>query len=284
MDASIKLISHTIIVEFFDLHFLIFGSPTYDCLTSQLNALACSAHQLLILRAATIPDNSYHSACELSTEKKEDDAYVAWERPKTLSHDFRIYNLVNDPIILATPVSKKWEKPPKVYAKVNFDAAINNNKTSYGFIIRDKDGCVIGGGGGFKEETLSAEWAELYGFEENLKKARSLNISKVVFETDNASFVNRVKKHGRDITIMGTRINEIQKIMDNLHSATICWANRSCNGVADFICKNAVAKSFIGNQDCLNRNRPVGLRINRDIGPEKDIELVELRIGMNRLS
>ncbi|MBA0702127.1 hypothetical protein Goari_022871, partial [Gossypium aridum] len=165
------------------------------------------------------------------------------ERAKTLSYDFRIYNLVNDPIILATTVCIKWEKPPRGYAKVNFDAAINNNKTRYGFIIRDEDGFVIGGGGGFKEETLSAEWAKLYAFEENLKKAQSLNISKVVFETDNASFVNRVKKHGRDVTIMGARINETQKIMDNFHSATICWANRSCNRVADFICKNAIAKS-----------------------------------------
>ncbi|MBA0649627.1 hypothetical protein Goklo_017172, partial [Gossypium klotzschianum] len=75
----------------------------------------------------------------------------------------------------------------------------------------DKDGIVIGGGGGFKEEILTAEWAELYAFEESLKIVWSLNITTAVFETDNAS------------------LNEIQKIMDKFHSAIICWANRSCN-------------------------------------------------------
>ncbi|MBA0798308.1 hypothetical protein Gohar_008910, partial [Gossypium harknessii] len=111
------------------------------------------------------------------------------ERAKTLSHDSRIYNLVNDPIIPATPVYKIWEKPPR---------------------------------GGFKEET-STEWAESYAFEESLKKSWSLNISKIDFETDNTSLVNKMKKHERDTTIMGPRINEIQKVMDNFHSATICW-------------------------------------------------------------
>ncbi|KAL1165695.1 hypothetical protein V6Z11_A06G145900 [Gossypium hirsutum] len=151
--------------------------------------------------------NSLNNRNNFIFRGKKDETYVVWERAKTLSHDFHIYNLVNDPIILATPVCKKWEKPQRGYAKVNFDAAINNNKTSYGFIIRAEDGFVIGGGGGFKEETLSAEWDKSYAFEENLKKARSLNISKVDFETENASFVNREKKHWRDITIMGARIN-----------------------------------------------------------------------------
>ncbi|MBA0731443.1 hypothetical protein Golax_022830 [Gossypium laxum] len=117
-----------------------------------------------------------------------------WERAKPLSRDFCIYNLVNDRII---PACKKLEKPPRGYAKINFDAAINNNKTGYGFIIRNEDGFAISGGGGFKEETLSAEWDKLYAFEESLDMARSLNISKVVFNTDCASLVNRMKKHGR---------------------------------------------------------------------------------------
>ncbi|MBA0557224.1 hypothetical protein Golob_014303, partial [Gossypium lobatum] len=51
----------------------------------------------------------------------------------------------------------------------------------------DKDGFVIGGGGGFKEEILMAEWAELYAFEKSLKIVWCLNITTVVFKTDSAS-------------------------------------------------------------------------------------------------
>ncbi|MBA0829214.1 hypothetical protein Goarm_013833, partial [Gossypium armourianum] len=78
-------------------------------------------------------------------------------------------------------------KPPSGYAKINFDASVNNNKTCYGVIVRDKDGFVIGGGGGFKEEILMVEWAELYAFEESLKIVWCLNITAAVFETDSAS-------------------------------------------------------------------------------------------------
>ncbi|MBA0863585.1 hypothetical protein Goshw_023296 [Gossypium schwendimanii] len=48
-----------------------------------------------------------------------------------------------------------------------------NNETSYGMIARDKDGFVIGGGGGFKEEVLTVEWAEIYAPEESLKLAKT---------------------------------------------------------------------------------------------------------------
>ncbi|MBA0878718.1 hypothetical protein Goshw_022500 [Gossypium schwendimanii] len=193
----------------------------YDCCIDWLEDVMHVLNKKATADFIIVLWNSWNNRNNFIFRGKEDNAQVVWERAKTLSHDFRIYNLMNDPIIPATPTCKIWEKPPRGYAKVNFDATINKNKTSYGFIIRDEEGFVIGGGGGFKEETSSAEWAKLYAFEESLKKARALNISKIVFETDNASLVNRVKKHGRDITIMGTRINEIQIVMGNFHSATI---------------------------------------------------------------
>ncbi|KAG8474831.1 hypothetical protein CXB51_031546 [Gossypium anomalum] len=65
---------------------------------------------------------------------KEDEARVVWERAKTLSNEFCIHNLLN------------------------FDAAVAPNGTGYGMIARDKDGFVIGGGEGFKEEALTVEW------------------------------------------------------------------------------------------------------------------------------
>ncbi|MBA0856704.1 hypothetical protein Goshw_001876, partial [Gossypium schwendimanii] len=122
-----------------------------------------------------------------------------------------------------------WEKPPGGYAKINFDASVNNKRTCYGVIVRADDGFVLGGGGGFKDEVLSVDWAELYAFEENLKIACSLNITRTIFETDSAGLVNRVKNRGKDITIMGFRINEIYRIMDKFSSATVIWANRSSN-------------------------------------------------------
>lgn len=84
-------------------------------------------------------------------------------------------------------------------------------------IVRDDDGFVLEGGGGFKDEVLSTEWAVLYAFEESLKIVCSLNITKAIFEIDCASLVTRVKNCGKDIAIMGYRIDEAYKIIDSFY-------------------------------------------------------------------
>ncbi|MBA0655909.1 hypothetical protein Goklo_008330 [Gossypium klotzschianum] len=124
-------------------------------------------------------------------------------------------------VLPVTPICKNWEKPPYGFVKVNFDVIVSSNKICYGVVVWDSDGFVLGGGGGFKDEVMSAEWRELYAFEESLKIACSLNITKAIFETDCASLVNMVKKHGNDITIMGYHIDEAYKNMESFNSTTV---------------------------------------------------------------
>ncbi|MBA0726713.1 hypothetical protein Golax_002521, partial [Gossypium laxum] len=106
--------------------------------------------------------------------------------------DFRILNLINDPLLPANPAAKRWEKPPRV--------------TWWR---------------GDKNEMMSAEWAEIYAFEENIKMAYAPNIKiAVVFETDNASLVNRVNHHSTDVTIISVRIKDSIKAVENFKSTT----------------------------------------------------------------
>ncbi|KAK5775258.1 hypothetical protein PVK06_043131 [Gossypium arboreum] len=170
--------------------------------------------------------------------------YGREKQPSVMSFE-SIINLVNNPLISIAPICHKWKKPPCGFVKVSFGTVFAPNKTSYGMVARDEDGFVVQGGGGFKEQTLTVEWAEIYALEESLKLARTLNISKALFETDYSSLANRVKKRNLDITIMGTRIKEIHKTMENFESISICWTNRKCNKVANFICKDTINKSCI---------------------------------------
>ncbi|MBA0788596.1 hypothetical protein Gotri_028084 [Gossypium trilobum] len=85
--------------------------------------------------------------------------------------------------------ARVWKKPQCRFVKVNFDASVAPNKTGYGMVARDEDGFVIGGGGDLKEEALTVEWAKIYAFEESLKLARTLNISKALFETEASFFI-----------------------------------------------------------------------------------------------
>lgn len=139
-------------------------------------------------------------------------------------------------MIPIAPTCKKWIKPPNCYVKINFNAFVSYGKVGFGVIIKDLDGFVIKGSGGFKEKAVLAEWVGLKAFEESLNVASTFNISKIVFESDCASLVNMVNNRDKDITILGSRINEACKQLDKLDSAKVVWANRSCHQVADFIC------------------------------------------------
>ncbi|MBA0596401.1 hypothetical protein Gorai_013222, partial [Gossypium raimondii] len=100
---------------------------------------------------------------------KEEEAKVIWERARMLSKEFRIHNL-----------------------------------TSYGVIVRDDDGFVLGRGGGFKDVQLSVEEAECYAFDESIKLACRLNIKgDMIFESGSAGLVNKINGQQRDLTIIG---------------------------------------------------------------------------------
>ncbi|MBA0756008.1 hypothetical protein Gogos_021316 [Gossypium gossypioides] len=113
-----------------------------------------------------------------------------------------------------------------------------NNKVDYGVIARDEDGFVLGGGGGLNEIPISMEEAKCYTFEESIKLACRLNIkSDVIFETDNACLVNKLKSHHTYIMINDTRIKECKKAFVNFKLADLVWTNCSCNMVTDFVRK-----------------------------------------------
>ncbi|MBA0835853.1 hypothetical protein Goarm_008107 [Gossypium armourianum] len=187
--------------------------------------------------------NSWNNRNNFFFRGKEEEARIVWERVRTLNHDFCIHNIVNKPIILVTPIVQKWEKLPNGFVKINVDATVLNNKTGFGVIIRDCDGFVIGGGGGgFKDDFMTTEWAELYAFEEGINLAHSFNVENAIFETNCTNIVNRIKKRKEDhVTIIGHRTKEIHKSMELFTKVEVKWINRSCNKVADLICKLALS-------------------------------------------
>ncbi|MBA0804899.1 hypothetical protein Gohar_004454, partial [Gossypium harknessii] len=101
----------------------------------------------------------------------EDDARVTWERAATLSRDFWIFNLVEDPMLPRKAVTKAWKKPYQGVLKINFDASTHGKKVYYGLVARDADGFVHGGRMGFVDKKMPIDWAELQVMEESLRVA-----------------------------------------------------------------------------------------------------------------
>ncbi|MBA0814565.1 hypothetical protein Gohar_020390, partial [Gossypium harknessii] len=174
----------------------------------------------------TILWNSWNNRNNILFQSKEEATWVIWERVKSLSKEFRIHNVINRPILPPHFVDKKWEKPPTDKVKINFDAAIINDKIGFGVLARDSEG-----------------FAELYTFEESIKVARSLNIAKAIFETDCASLANRIRNRRVDITIMRHRINDLFKSKDMLNNVEFKWVNRNCNKSTNFMSKYAITNN-----------------------------------------
>ncbi|KAK5802755.1 hypothetical protein PVK06_030374 [Gossypium arboreum] len=183
---------------------------------------------------------------------KEEKAQLIWERASNLSKEFRICNMLYEPLILQNNENQKWIKPPKGFIKINFDATVGENRIGYGTVVRDEEGFVVGGGGGFKEGRLSVEEAECVAFKESINVACKLNLREdVLFETDNAGLVNRFNNLDNDVTILGAKIKECTAAFTIFKSAKLCWTERSCISVAHLICKKMLreTKSYFFDMD-----------------------------------
>lgn len=166
----------------------------------------------------------------------EEDAKVIWDRAASLSKDFWIFNLLEDPVLPIKTDNKAWKKPNQETIKINFDAAVYGMSAWYGLVARDADGFVHGGRMGFVNKELHTEWAELQAMEESIYFARSKNWNSVELESDYASLVNRFNCRQEDLTMLGHRLREIQTLTYYFSHFSFNWAPRCCNKVADALC------------------------------------------------
>ncbi|MBA0844753.1 hypothetical protein Goarm_022707 [Gossypium armourianum] len=73
---------------------------------------------------------------------KEEDAWLIWERARTLGDDFRIFNLSHIVMKPRPPRSQRWVKPLIDVIKINVDAGIHDTVVGIGIIVRDSDGLL----------------------------------------------------------------------------------------------------------------------------------------------
>ncbi|MBA0660730.1 hypothetical protein Goklo_012701, partial [Gossypium klotzschianum] len=111
-------------------------------------------------------------------------------------------------------------------------------------VVRDEEGFVLGGGGGFKEGGMSVEETECVAFEESIKVARRLQLKEqVLFETDHVGLVNRLNNLVNDVTTIGARIKDCAAAFEFFNSVNLIWAERSCNKVAHLLCKKMYSEA-----------------------------------------
>ncbi|MBA0676884.1 hypothetical protein Goari_018331 [Gossypium aridum] len=190
------------------------------------------------------PWNSWKNRNNLLFRGKEEVMSVIWERALTLRNDFWVHNFNHRLIIPFSPAFINWKKPKKGFVKVNVNATVLNGRMGYRVIARDEEGFVMGGCGGCKDVALTSEWAALVAFEEGVQLARSLNLQNVIFESNNASLINRIKRSGMNISIIVQHVHETCRELKKFASVDVAWVRRSGNKIVEFIC------NFVLHNNC----------------------------------
>ncbi|MBA0754051.1 hypothetical protein Gogos_020901, partial [Gossypium gossypioides] len=112
----------------------------------------------------------------------EEDAKMTWDRAAALNRDFRIFNLLDRPMIPKPIVERDWQKAESGVIKINFDATIHERMVCYGLVARDADGFVHRGHVGMTNKVSSID------------------------------IVNRFNSRREDLTLMGHHLKEIWKL------------------------------------------------------------------------
>ncbi|KAL1182126.1 hypothetical protein V6Z11_A02G097800 [Gossypium hirsutum] len=123
--------------------------------------------------------NSWNNRNNFTFQGKEESAITVWNKARTLSNDFKIYNLREKPMISLQPFIRRWKKPAQGVIKINVDAAIDEERMGLGVIVRDKDGFVLGGYGSIKDTTFNSDWPKIMAIEEGVILAKNMNLERV---------------------------------------------------------------------------------------------------------
>ncbi|MBA0837817.1 hypothetical protein Goarm_009936 [Gossypium armourianum] len=110
-------------------------------------------NMMRILDKRVMPDllttlwNCWNSRNNLIFKGKEDKVQTIWDRASNLGKEFLICILFREPLVSPDSAAKKWEKPPKGFVKINFDATVGVNRMGYRVIVWEDDGFILDGRG-----------------------------------------------------------------------------------------------------------------------------------------
>jgi hypothetical protein len=136
-----------------------------------------------------------------------------------------------------------WTKPDEGWQKLNVDASfsIEENKGTWGAVLRDHEGKVLVTAWGLINHCLNAEMAEGIAVLEGVKAIIALASTHVVVECDNANVIKELKMKDRSNSQLAFVISYTKDLLSLLPGYKVQKVNRAGNFVAHDIasfCKN----------------------------------------------
>lgn len=85
----------------------------------------------------TVLWNIWNSRNSKVFREVEEEPKGIWDRAALLIRDFRIFNLMEKPMIPKPVVERSWQNPEPGVVKINFDASVHDKMACYGLVARD---------------------------------------------------------------------------------------------------------------------------------------------------
>lgn len=126
----------------------------------------------------------------------------------------------------------KWRPPEEGWLKANIDGAFltKTKASAWGFIIRDKDGCLILAGAGNVSPVHNALMSKAMACVKVVEAVTMQGISLIHIETDSSQLRDALLSIDRDLEPSGMLFMYIHDFLhEHFRSHRICNVSRSCN-------------------------------------------------------
>ena len=133
---------------------------------------------------------------------------------------------------------EKWEKPPRCFFKINFDAAVHpDGSGDIGCVIRDSRGYCLGAATRRIFSSLSVDQLEGMAVVQGAVFARNIYCNKVILEGDSSKVCNFYNSKQVDRSVFGSILANLHSLGNCFNSFHVLWKRRKCNNAPHEVAK-----------------------------------------------
>ncbi|WJX31693.1 hypothetical protein P8452_20098 [Trifolium repens] len=146
--------------------------------------------------------------------------------------DFHLHTVDSDPnpssqTAFRARNNTSWSPPPKDFLKLNVDMHLHDDvRWGCGMILRREDGRAVGAATKVLKGSDDSTLAEAIGLREALNWITTLNLQKVIIETDAKTLTTALETKIFPRTNWGNVIRKVSRDLDGLSFVSVSWVNR----------------------------------------------------------
>jgi ribonuclease HI len=133
-----------------------------------------------------------------------------------------------------------WNPPPNLFLKLNVDMHLHDDVRWGCGILRREDGRAVGAATKVLKGSDDSTLAEAIGISEALIWIKTLNLQKVIIETDAKILTTALEKKLFPRTNWGNVMRKVSRGLASLESVSVSWVNRKGNQVAHNLARLAL--------------------------------------------